>query len=352
MSGTYQGGYVHFGKSGLQVSRIAFGCGFRQTPDVNDCTRMILKAIDSGINFIDCANIYLAGEGIRSEVALGNAIEQVDRDKLVITTKVGATRSEWNPGPNDEGLSRYHIIREIEGSLKRLKTDHVDLYLFHKPDPKTPMEESLRAVGQLVRDGKVRYVGLCNYKAYQVADALAIEKEIGEQNLIAVQNPYGLLNRAMEDEMFPMMREKGIGLMSYNTLGAGLLGGQYLTGQPVPEKAFWNKSKIYKEYLPHVFCGANETLIMAVHDMAEKYGCSMSHVATQWSLSHPEVTAVIAGANTEAEFTDMLGAFDVKIDDADMQYLTDLSEGMRLQLTIMDVPKALERIRRLGLTPG
>lgn len=343
----YKGGYTSFGSSGLRISRIAFGCGFRGTPDPKDCEKIILQAIDTGINFIDCANIYLAGDGVRSEIVLGKALAQVNREELVITTKVGASRAEWNPDPNGSNSSRYHILREVEESLKRLKTDHIDVYLFHLPDDTTPFEEQLRAMEQLCRDGKVRYVGLCNYKAWQVTEALGIQKELHAQPLIGVQNPYNLLNRALEDEMFPMLRTMGIGLMSYNPLAAGLLGGQYLTGKPVPERAFWNRSPMYREYLPYVFRDRYEKVIMAVHDMAEKYHCNMSHIASAWILSHGEVSALIAGANTFEEFEDMLKTFELELDPEDLQYLTDLSEDLRLQLTIMDVPKSMARIRRL-----
>lgn len=348
----YKGGYVSFGNTGLKISRIAFGCGFRGTPDPKECEKTILHAIDSGINFFDCANIYLAGDGVRAEVPLGNVIAQVNRDNLVITSKVGATRAEWDNDPNAFAASRYHIMREVEGSLKRLKTDHIDVYLLHKQDKDTPFEEQLRALEQLCKDGKIRYVGLCNHQAWQVTKALGIQKAINAQPLLCVQNPYNLLNRALEDEMFPMLRDTGVGLMIYNGLAAGLLGGQYLTGKPVPEKAFWNRSKMYQDYFPYVFQGRYEEVIMAVHDMAEKYGCSMSHIASQWVLSHPEVSTFIAGANTIEEIDDLLKTFDVQIDPEDMQYLTDLSDGLRLQLTIMDVPKSMERINRLNAKKG
>ena len=344
----YKGGYTSFGNSGLKVSRIAFGCGFRGTPDPKECEKTILKAIDTGINFIDCANIYLAGDGVRSETVLGNALSQVNREELVITTKVGASRAEWNPDPNGYNSSRYHIMREVEGSLKRLKTDHIDIYLFHLPDGETPFEEQLRAMEQLCRDGKIRYVGLCNYKAWQVTQALGIQKELNAQPLTAVQNPYNLLNRALEDEMFPMLKATGVGLMAYSPLAAGLLGGQYLTGRPVPEKAFWNRSPMYKEYYPYVFQGQYEKVIMAVHSLAEKYHCSMSHIASAWVLSHKEVSAIVAGANTSEEFDDMLKTFDLEMEPEDVQYLTDLSDSLRLQLTIMDVPKSMARINRLN----
>jgi aryl-alcohol dehydrogenase-like predicted oxidoreductase len=344
----YNGGFVNFGNSGLKVSRVAFGCGFRGTPDPKECERTILAAIDTGINFIDCANIYVVGNGERSETVLGNVLKQVKRDNLVITTKVGLYREEWPLDANAKTASRYHILREVEGSLKRLNTDHIDIYLLHMPDRETPMEEQLRALEQLCKDGKVRYVGLCNYKAWQVTHALGIQKQINAQPMLAIQNPYHLLNRTMEDEMFPMLRETGVGMMSYSSLGTGLLGGQYLRGKPMPEKAFWYRSEIYRRYYPYVFKGQVEEVVMAVHDMAQRYGCSMSHIAMSWVLSHPEVTSVVAGANTIDEFHDMLKTFDVKIDPADINYLSDLSEGLRLQLTIWDVKETMGRMDRMA----
>lgn len=344
----YKGGFVNFGKSGLRVSRVAFGCGFRGTPDPKDCERIILKAIDSGINFIDCSNIYMAGNGVRSETVLGKVLAQVKRDELVITSKVGMTRAEWPQEPNSENLSRYHILREIEGSLRRLNTDHIDIYLLHMPDKTTPMEEQIRALEQLCKDGKIRYVGLCNHKAWQITQTLGIQKQINAEPMIAVQSPYNLLNRALEDEMFPMLDDTGVGLMAYSPLASGLLGGQYLTGKPVPEKAFWNRSPMYKKYFPYVFQGRYEEVIMAVHAMSEKYHCSMSHIASAWVLSHPQVTSIVAGANTSEEFDDMLKTFDLELSPEDLQYLTDLSDDLRLQLTIKDVPKSMARIERMN----
>src|ERR671939_824671 len=192
--------YVQFGSAGLRVSRLALGMGLRGQSDEAEAERLIQVAFDRGINLFDCANVYglmddraFAG---RSEQILGRALRN-HRDEVVITSKVfGAI----GPGPNDRGASRYHILREVERSLRRLGTDRIDVYLLHNFDAATPLDEQLRALDDLVRQGKVRYVGVCNYQAWQVCRALWVQDRINAGPLITVQNPYSLLNRALEGE--------------------------------------------------------------------------------------------------------------------------------------------------------
>ena len=343
----YTGGYVNFGSSGLKVSRIAFGCGFRGTPDEKYCEEMMVRAIESGVNFIDCSNIYLAGNHVRSEIPLGRALKG-RRDNVVLTTKVGSCIPGDPIDANGRSASRYHIMREVENSLTRLQTDHIDLYLIHIPDKCTPLEETVRALEQLCQDGKVRYTGLCNYQAWQVTEILGIQQRINAQPMIGMQSPFNLLNRSLEDEMFPMIREKGMGLMAYSPLATGLLGGQYMPGEPVPEKAFWYHSEIYRRYYPYIFKDQLVEVVMAVKLMAEKYNVTMSQIATAWVLTHPEVSSVVAGANTVEEFDNLLGTFEIHLEQDDVDYLTDLSNGMRSALTIFDVRDAMARIERLA----
>ncbi len=189
--------YVNFGTSGLKVSRLALGMGLRGQADERNAERLIRRAFDGGINLFDCANVYglmddraYAGG---SEEILGRALRGV-RDDVVITSKVF---SEVGKGPNDRGASRYHVMREVERSLRRLGTDHIDVYLLHNVDPTTPLEEQFRALDDLVRAGKVRYVGVCNHQAWQVCRALWTQDKLGADPLITVQNPYSLLNRSL-----------------------------------------------------------------------------------------------------------------------------------------------------------
>lgn len=213
--------YVNFGGAGVKVSRLALGLGLRGQGDEREAERLIRGSFDRGINLFDCANVYglrddraCAG---RSEMILGRALKGI-RDEVVITSKVvGAIGA----APNDRGGSRYHILREVERSLRRLDTDRIDVYLLHSFDALTPLEEQFRTLDDLVRQGKVRYVGVCNYQAWQVCRSLWIQDRINATPLIAVQNPYSLMNRCLEREMFPLVRALGLGVMAYAPPGNG-----------------------------------------------------------------------------------------------------------------------------------
>ncbi len=219
--------YTNLGNSGLKVSRVALGCGLRGQNEPEEFTKLIHKAIDLGINFIDCANVYGLSDNREragtSETILGQAIKG-KRDDLIITSKVSSPIGTQN-GPNDQGTSRYHILREAEKSLKRLNTDHIDIYLIHQFHSSTPYDESLRAMEILIQQGKIRYVGVCNYQAWQVVQSLRMQDTLNAAPLITIQNPYSLLNRGLEKEMFPMLRATGTGMMAYSPLAAGLLTG-------------------------------------------------------------------------------------------------------------------------------
>ena len=231
--------YVNFGKAGVQVSRLALGLGFRGQGDEAEAQRVIEHTIAQGINLIDCANVYgtmddRANIG-RSEVILGKALKG-KRDDVVITSKVA---SPIGDGPNDQGLSRYHIMREVEKSLTRLDTDHIDVYLVHTFDELTPLEETIRALDDLVCSGKVRYVGCCNYAAWQVCKGLWIADRYNATPYMCVQNQYNLLTRQLEDEMFALVRDQGLGVMVYSPLAVGLLSGVYSPDNPAPTGTLW-----------------------------------------------------------------------------------------------------------------
>ncbi len=299
--------YVKFGKAGVKVSPIALGLGFRGQPSPDEGQRLIEHAIDSGVNFIDCANIYRPSDSggldtIRSEDILGRVLK-TRRDDIVITTKVF---SRVGDGPNDTGGSRYHIMREIERSLKRLRTDHVDAYLVHSYDDQTPLDETLRAMDDIVTQGKAIYVGACNYQAWQVSEALGIQDRINADRLVCVQNPYSLLNRAVEDEMFDVVRDEGLGVMAFSPLGVGLLSNAYLPGEPPPPHTLWGDRR--SERYIEVVSGATAKVIETAHEIARERGVTVAQVAINWILSHPEVTVAISGSDTIEQLDDVLGA--------------------------------------------
>ena len=297
--------YVNFGSAGVKVSRLALGMGLRGQPDEAAAQRLVEHAIDQGINLIDCANIYgtmddRANIG-RSEVVLGRALKG-KRDDVVITSKVCG---RLGPGPNDLGLSRFHILREVERSLRRLDTDHIDVYLVHSFDPTTPQEETLRALDDLVRSGKVRYIGCCNYAAWQVCRALWISDKLLTTPYMCVQNPYSLLNRRLEQEMFGLVRDRGLGVMAYSPLAVGLLSGAYKPGEPAPAGSLWATRR--KDIFGKTMEGTVVEVVKAAHEAAAALGKTPAQVALAWVLSHPEITVAISGADTPEQLDDNLG---------------------------------------------
>lgn len=334
--------YVNFGSAGVKVSRIALGLGMRGQNDAAAATRTILAAIDAGINLLDCANVYglmddRANVG-RSEEILGRAIKG-KRDDLVITSKVF---SPMGKGVNDRGASRYSILREAERSLRRLDTDRIDVYLLHSFDPGTPLEEQFRALDDLVSAGKVRYVGVCNYQAWQVCKAMWVQKEINAHPMITVQNPYSLLNRRLETEMFPMVRSLGLGVMAYSPLAVGLLSGAYSPEKMPEEHTLWGGERrpVFRAYLS----GQAAEALSAVRDIASDHGAAVAQVAIAWVLSHAEVTCAISGADTAAQIADVAPGADLKLSDDEIRRLDDVSQGLSMTLDGV-VPPAASRDR-------
>lgn len=322
--------YVNFGTAGIKVSRLALGLGLRGQTDEAEAERLIRRALDRGINLIDCANIYgpaddraFAG---RSEVILGRALKG-RRDDVVITSKVF---SPVGPGPNDGGGSRYHILREVERSLKRLDTDHVDVYILHGFDPTTPLEEQLRSLDDLVRQGKTRYVGVSNYQAWQVCRALWVQSQLNASPLITVQNPYSLLNRGLETEMFPMVKGLGVGIMAYAPLGTGLLSGTYNPGQSPPASTLWGGRR--REKFAGTLSGRSALVLSTVRAIAERSMLSVAQVSLAWVLSHPEITVAISGADNDAQLDENVGAVDTHLSTEDLARLTVVSDGLAMVL--------------------
>jgi len=320
--------FVGFGQAGVKVSRIALGLGLRGQHDEAAAERLVRRALDGGVNLFDCANVYGLGDDRafagRSEEILGRALRG-RRDDVVITSKV---HSPVGSGPNDRGSSRYHVMREVERSLGRLGTDRIDVYLLHGFDPDTPLDEQFRALDDLVRQGKVRYVGVCNYQAWQVCRALWVQDRINAAPLIVVQNPYSLLNRAIESELFPLVRTLGLGLMAYSPLGVGLLSGAYAGAQPPPTAPH----PLVRERLQQVGQGPAAGLVAVVRQVAEQSGATMAQVALRWVLGHSEVTVAISGADTEEQLVENLGAFEAPLPAEAAARLDAASNGLSLRV--------------------
>lgn len=322
--------YVNFGAAGVKVSPLALGMGLRGQGDAAAAQRMIEHAIAQGVNLIDCANVYgpmddRANIG-QSEIVLGRALKG-KRDDVVITSKVAGALGQ---GPNDYGLSRLHILREVERSLQRLATDHIDVYLVHVYDPATPQEETIRALDDLVRSGKVRYIGCCNYAAWQVCRAHWLADTIKATPFMCVQNPYSLLNRRVEQEMFGLVHELKLGYMAYSPLAVGLLSGAYAPGRPAPDGSLWATRR--KAWFDKAMAGDVGDVIGTMHRLAGELGKTPAQLAIAWVLSHPEVTVAISGADTIEQFDDVLGGVGWTLDPEVRRQLDEVSASLTMIL--------------------
>ena len=299
--------YVRFGSTGLKVSQLAFGMVFREQSDDRAAQRVVEAAIDRGINFIDCANTYgptddrSSGPG-RSEEILARAIKG-KRDDLVITSKVDESVGS---GPNDSGLSRYHIMREVERSLTRLGTDHIDIYLAHHPDPTTSLEDTISAFDQLVSDGKIRYYGLCNFKAWETAKALWAAERQGSTPASCVQAAYNLINRSLEDEVLELAAHQDLGVMAYSTLAVGLLSGAYTPDEPPPPDRLWGSR--WRDRFDGRLDGRAGRILQAVREIGAELGKTPAQIATAGVLSNPTVSVAIMGCDEVAQLDENLGS--------------------------------------------
>jgi aryl-alcohol dehydrogenase-like predicted oxidoreductase len=308
--------YRQLGGSGVRVSAIGLGgntfgryCDEAQTRDI------IHRALDLGVNHIDTADLYSRGV---SEEFVGRAL--VDRrDQVVLATKVGFP---WGEGPNDQGLSSRRVIAACEESLDRLGVDYVDLYYLHRPDPLTPLEETLRAFDHLVRDGKVRYVGISNHAAWQVADSLWICDTRGYSAPVVSQNAYNLLDRGVEKELLPFCRSHKVGLVPYSPIAGGFLTGKYRRDAPIePGVRGYNNAGFGRQ-----LNARNFDLLERLTRFAEDRGHTVGELAVAWLLSHSEVCSVICGATNPEQVEENVRAGDWRLDEEDLVEL-DLALG-------------------------
>ena len=319
--------YTNFGTAGLKVSRLAFGLGFRGQSDPKEAERVVERAIELGINFLDCANVYglnddRANAGT-SEQILGRVLKR-HRDDLVISSKVSG---RIGTGPNDSGLSRYHIMREIDRTLSRLDTDHVDVYILHTYDENTPLDETLRAMDDLIKAGKTRYMGVSNFQAWQVLKARWIQDQLGLEPLICIQNPYNLLNRELEREMWPAQRDQGFGVMTYSPLGVGLLSGNYTAGQAPPAGSLY--ATIRAEHFAQQMDATAQATLESVREIAAAHGKTPAQTAINWVLSHSEVSLAITGGDTVEHMEENVGAVGWSMTAEERAKLDEVSSGQQ-----------------------
>jgi aryl-alcohol dehydrogenase-like predicted oxidoreductase len=303
--------YRPLGRTGVKVSALCVGCwmfGDRASPE--ESRAIIQAAIESGVNFFDTANIYGGGLG-KSETIVGDAIAASGkRDKLVIATKVF-----WPADPDDpngRGVSRRHIIEQVEGSLRRLKTDHIDLYYMHRLDPEVPVDEPLRALDDLIRSGKVRYIGTSTTAAWQFVESLWVSKELGLNRFIAETPPYNIADRRIEKELIPMAQTFGVAVNPWAPVAGGLLTGIYQRNQPAAEGTRYADPRIATVYARRMSPGLFD-LLDVLNPMAQEKGVTMAQLALGWVLRQPGVTSPVIGPEKLSDFTDALGALDVEI---------------------------------------
>jgi len=290
--------YRNLGSSGLKVSVVSLGGNnFGWWVDDSTSALVIERALELGVNFIDTADMYDKG---RSEEYIGRALKG-RRDKVLIATKCGG---EMGEGPNDKGGSRYYVMKAVEGSLKRLNTDYIDLYQLHFPDPSTPIEETLRVMDDLVRSGKVRYIGCSNFAGWQLSEALWTSKVNNLNAFITVQVKYNFFERQIEQELVPCCKAHGIGIIPWGPLAGGFLTGKYKRGEKaVPATPGAREPKAYFGLYRDIFNDTNWERLEKLKAFAKAHGHEVAEMALAWLASRPWVSTIIAGASSPEQVT-------------------------------------------------
>jgi len=280
--------------------------------DQGQVDAMVGRALDAGINFIDTANVYSTGE---SETLTGKAIKG-RRHEIVLATKV---RGRMGTGPNDVGLSRLHIMQSVEASLKRLDTDYIDLYQIHRPDPVTNIEDTLRALDDLVRQGKVRYIGCSNLWAWQVMQALGTSDAMGLERFKCTQSYYSLAGREIERDLIPLIEDQGLGLLPWSPLAGGFLSGKFTReSEGEGRRASFDFPPVDKE--------KGYDIVDVLKKVADERGATVAQVALAWVLANDAVTSVIIGARNLKQLDDNIGAVEVELTDEDLDALDEVSK--------------------------
>lgn len=303
--------YRSLGRTGAQVSVYCFGVmTFGWKTEQDEASRMMDRFLDAGGNFVDTANVY--GRG-KSETMTGVALKDNKRDKVFLATKAHGKMNDDDP--NAWGNTRFNLIKACEDSLRRLQTDHIDLYQIHRPQSSVPIDETLRALDDLVRSGKVRYIGTSTYAAWQVVESLWASKELGLNRFVCEQPPYHLMDRRIERELLPMARTYGLGIIPWSPLAGGKLTGKYKRGEPAPPNS---REK------PENFSPQTWTVLEGLEAICRDKGCTMTAFANAWCAAQPGVTSPIIGPNSVQQLDENLAATDVTITDEDNKRVNEL----------------------------
>jgi aryl-alcohol dehydrogenase-like predicted oxidoreductase len=312
--------YRQLGKWGPKVSVLSLGSYLTigMKVDMAGSKELVRSAYESGINYFDTANAYNRGQ---AEEVLGECLAEYPRSTLFVLTKVWAP---MGPGPNERGLSAKHIFEQCHASLRRLKMDYVDLFMCHRPDPAAPLEETIRAMDDLSRQGKILYWGVSEWPAWMMVKAQCLAKEIGARPLVVNQPRYNLLYRYPEVETFPVSLLEGIGSVIFSPLAHGLLTGKYLPGEPPPQGTRAADPDQNVVMLDMYWTEENKRRGQELAELARELGTSAASLAIAWCMHHPAVSSVILGARTTGQLAENLRALSVKLDQDVIEKLDNL----------------------------
>lgn len=302
--------YRSLGRTGVMVTPLCLGTmNFGGPTNEEDSVSILNHALDAGINFIDTANSYNNGE---SERIIGKYLkESGKRDQVVLATKVF---SRMGSLPNDGGASRFHILKSVEDSLRRLQTDHIDLYQQHRPSLTIPQDESLRTYDDLVRSGKVRYMGCSTFPAWMVMEALATSERNNLVRFVSEQPPYNLVDRRVENELIPLCLRYGLAVLPWSPIAGGILGGRYSASEEIPEGS--RATRMGAMFVDRITKGAKKVAV-ELAKMAQERGLTSSQLALLWLKDQPAVTSPIIGPRTLAQLQEALGIIDMKLNESD-----------------------------------
>ncbi len=322
--------YTRLGRTGLKVSRLCLGTmTFGLQCDEPASHAILNTATEGGITFLDTSDVYPLGGGLetvgRTEEIVGRWLNGRRHDFVVATKCFGAMSAR----PWDQGNSRKHILDAVEGSLRRLQTDYIDLYQLHGPDPETPIDETLRALEDLVRSGKVRYVGCSNFLAYQVARAIGRSEALNVVRFDSIQPRYNLLFREIEREMLPLCREEGIGVIPYNPIAGGLLSGKHNRDAGPEEGSRFTLGNAGPRYQERYWHNRMFDTVEELRPLAQSAGMSLATMSVAWVLANRTITAPIIGASRPEQLADSLAAAEISLDPALKQQLDDLTAEYR-----------------------
>lgn len=323
--------YRNLGRTGVKVSPLCLGTmNFGPRTPEDEAIRMMHQAFDDGINFIDTANFYGQplndgkGQGTTEKI-VGKALKQSkNRDRIVLATKFHAPTANYPEDPNAAGNSRRHIMQEVENSLRRLQTDHIDLYQVHKPQPSIPIDETLRALDDLVRQGKVRYIGTTSFAGWQLVESLWASKELGLNRFVTEQMKYNILHRDPERGVIQVAEKYALGLLPYSPLAGGILTGKYRQQAEAPDDSR-QKFESWAAWAKGMERPYQDAVLDVLAELAEAKEATISQIALAWTLKQKAVAATIIGPRTIEQYEDNLGALQVELTDEEYGRINEIA---------------------------